>query len=356
MSRWFSPLLFLLAGSNEQQLRRQIEFLKAENEMLRKRVPKERIFLTKEERNRLLELGDAIGSGVLKLITIVHPRSYQRWMYQKSQGRPPTKKMGRKGTPESLREIVVRIAKETGWGYGRIVGELKKLRIQCVGRTTVRTILKEEGVHPSPKRGKGTWDEFVKIHADTLWQVDFFCKTTLTKRGRIRKAYVVAFLHVDSRRVICSSATFKPNSTWMVKQAKAMLAQAEEAELPIRYLVRDQDFKYSNAFDRVFERADVAVEPTAPRAPNQNAFVERWIGSIKHECLNRFIVFGLGHLDYLVSEFVDYYHEQRPHQRKDNKPLLGVWSDVDDPPCIGEEVACRERLGGVLRCYKRVAA
>lgn len=129
MSSWFSPLLFLLAGSNEQQLRRQIEFLKAENEMLRKRVPKQRIFLDNEERERLLTLGDAIGSGVLKLITIVHPRSYQRWSERRSQGKKPTKRMGRKGTPESIHEIVIRLAKETGWGYGRIVGELKKLRI-----------------------------------------------------------------------------------------------------------------------------------------------------------------------------------------------------------------------------------
>ena len=355
MSNWFSPLLFLLAGSNEQQLRKQIEFLKAENEMLRKRVPKKHIFLTNEERERLLKLGDAIGSGVLKLITIVHPRTYQRWQQRKSSGKKPAKKMGRKGTPESLREIVIRLAKETGWGYGRIVGELKKLRIQCVGRTTVRTILKEEGIHPSPKRGKGTWDEFVKIHADTLWQCDFFSKMVVTPKG-IRQAFVLAFLHVQSRRVICSPATFKPDDKWMVVQAKAMLKQARDMDLPVRYLVRDQDFKFSNSFDDVFENVDIAVEPTAPRAPNQNAFIERWIGSLKYECLNRFIVFGLGHFDYIVSEYVSFYNERRPHQRKDNKPLLGVWLDDDDPPAGNKEIVCHSKLGGVLKHYERVAA
>ena len=286
MSNLFSPLLFLLAGSTEEQLRRQIEFLKAENEMLRKRIPKSRIFLDNDERERLQKLGEAIGKGVLQLITIVNPRTYQRWKREVRNGNKPTKKMGRKGTPESIREIVVRLAKETGWGYGRIVGELKKLRIQCVGRTTVRKILKEEGIHPGPKRGPGTWHEFVKVHADTLWQADFFTKPVITKTG-VKQAFVLAFLHVNSRRVICSPATFLPNDEWVVSQAERFLQQAEEASLPVRYLVRDKDFKYSRRFDEVFEQSDVAVEPTSPRSPNQNAFVERWIGgSIKGECLN----------------------------------------------------------------------
>lgn len=355
MSSWFSPLFFLFARSSEEQLRRQILFLKAELEMTRQLVYKQRIFLTNDERQRLLELGDGIGSDVLKLVSIVHPRSYRRWLERRSQGKPPAKKMGRKGTSETIRQIVVRLARENGWGYGRIVGELRKLRIRCVGRTTVRTILKEEGVHPSPKRGKGSWDEFIKIHADTLWQCDFFSKMVMTSSG-LRHAYVLAFLHVDSRRVICSPATIKPDDKWVTTQAQSMLEQARGMNLPVSYLVRDLDFKYSNGFDQVFTSAGVAIEPTAPRAQNQNAFVERWIGSIRGECLNRFIAFGLGHLDHLVSSYLDYYHQARPHQRKENKPLLGVWPEVDDPPDKAEEVVCREWLGGVLKHYERRAA
>lgn len=166
----------------------------------------------------------------------------------------------------------------------------------------------------------------------------------------------MAFLHVDSRRVICSPATFHPNGEWVVGQAESFLQQAEEEELPVRVLVRDKDFKYSRGFDKVFEEADVAVEPTSPRSPNQNAFVERWIGSIKGECLNRFICFGLRHLDYLVEEYVRYYNELRPHSRKEDKPLLGVWNDNHDPPTEQEEIVCHERLGGVLKHYERLAA
>lgn len=115
MSSWFSPLFFLLAQrSTEDELRRFTEFLKAENEMLGKRVPKQRIFLDNEERERLSRLGDAIGTGVLKLIMIVHPRTDQRWMLRKSQGKKPAQKMDCKGATQSLREIVIRLAKETG--------------------------------------------------------------------------------------------------------------------------------------------------------------------------------------------------------------------------------------------------
>ncbi|WP_231956614.1 integrase core domain-containing protein [Posidoniimonas polymericola] len=348
-------MFFLLATSTEAQLRKQIEFLNAENEILRKHVPKQRIFLDNEDRERLLKLGDAVGKGVLQLVSIVSPRTYQRWQRRVSQGEKPAKKMGRKGTSESVRAIVVRLARETGWGYGRIVGELRKLRIKCVGRTTVRTILKEAGIHPGPKRGKGTWHEFVKIHSDTLWQADFFSKTVVTKAG-LKQAFVLAFLHVDSRRVICSPATFKPDDDWVTAQAEAMLKEADKADLPVRFLVRDKDFKYSKRFDAVYEQADVAVEPTVPRAPNQNAFIERWIGSIKGECLDRFIAFGLDHLDYLVREYARYYNELRPHQSKDNKPLLGVWQDSEGPPIESSELVCRERLGGVLKHFERPAA
>lgn len=355
MKDWYAKLVLLFASLEKAQLIRTVELRDAEIAMLRSRVPKKRIFLTNEERERLMELGEAIGSEASKLISIVSGRTYKRWLARKRTGHPPAKKMGRKGTPETLRQLVVRLARENTWGYGRIVGELKKLRVQCVGRTTVRKILQEEGVSPSPKRQSRKWDEFVRIHAKTLWQCDFFTKTVVTTTG-LRDAYVLAFLHVDSRRVICSPATLHPDDAWCVAQAESMLEQAEQMELPVRYLIRDQDYKYTQRFDAVYEQADVAVEPTAPRAPNQNAFIERWIGSIRHECLKHFIAFGLGHLDYLVSCYASHYAEARPHQRKENKPLAGVWPDFDDPPDRPEQVICNESLAGVLKNYERAAA
>ena len=354
MGRLFQPLLFFLAACTEHELRRQVEFLKAENEMLRKRVPKQQIFLSRGEREWLIKLGKAIGPGARHLITIVHPRTFQRWL-QHSGKACRRKKMGRPKTLESVRDIVIRIAKETGWGYGRILGELRMLRIRYVSRTTVKNILKEEGLGPSPRRGPGTWDDFLKQHAETLWQIDFFSKCIWTPRG-LRQCFVLAFIHVASRRVFCSPCSFKPDPKWMEQQAEVFLDHACSEGMRVDYVTRDRDGKYTAQFDAVFKNAGARVIPTAPHAPNQNVYIERWIKSIKHECLNHFIVFGQRHFDFLISSYVDYYNTLRPHQGVGNRPLAGNWDDSDGPLDPGERLICHTRLGGMLRHYERRAA
>ncbi len=200
MTGWFSPFLFYLSRCTENELRRQVEFFKSENVMLRERVPLKKIFLKQDERERLLKLGAAIGPGASKLITIVHPQTYQRWVREKNSGRK-LKKMGRPRISESIREMVIRLARETGWGYSRILGELRKLRMGHIGRSTIQNILKLEGIKPSSKRGSGTWDEFLKLHIETLWQVDFFSKMIWTPTG-LRQAFVLAFIHVGIH-IVC---------------------------------------------------------------------------------------------------------------------------------------------------------
>jgi putative transposase len=182
--------------------------------------------------------------------------------------------------------------------------------------------------------------------------------TMNTKPTSLRQAFVLAFLHVGTRRVICSPCSFKPDPKWMVGQANAFVEQAREAGLRVEYLVRDNDGMYIDAFDQVFDDSGCRVIPTAPQAPNQNAFIERWVKSIKFECLNFFLVFGKKHFDYLVSEYLAHYNSVRPHQGVgiDNKPLTGEWPEVDEPIADDEQIVCHERLGGVLRYYERIAA
>ena len=217
---------------------------------------------------------------------------------------------------------MVQIANETGWGYSRILGELRKLNLGKISRQSVKNILVEHGFDPGPKRGRGSWSEFLKIHAETLWQVDFFSKMVWTVTGR-RQVFAMAFIHIGTRRVFVTPATLQPDADWMQTQAHAFLQFATEQELGCETVIRDWDGKFSSEFTSVFTDRGIQVKPVGPRAPNLNAFVERWIQSLKHEALDHFMVIGLDHFDYIVSEYVTYYHENRPHQGIGNKLIAG---------------------------------
>lgn len=354
MARIFNPLLFLLAGCVENQLIRQIQFLKAENEMLRKRVPKKRIFLATEEKKRLIDLGKPIGPGLRHLITVVRYESFLRWIRQDAKGEKP-KKMGRPRKAAEIRELILRFAKENGWGYTRILGELKKLGIFSVSKGTVKNVLKENGFDPGPKRGKGTWDEFLKIHFDTLWQCDFFSKKIWTPTG-LRQYFVLVFLHVGSRKVFVTQASRKPDAAWMREQATAFLSHVEAEGMQADFVIRDRDGMFVKDFEQPLKDSGIDIKVVSARAANMNAFVERWIQSIKHECLDNFIVFGEDHFNYLISEYVDYYLTVRLHQNMGNKPLTGDWPTENGQLPDDSQIVCRERLGGLLKHYERKAA
>ena len=136
--------------------------------------------------------------------------------------------------------MILKLGRETGWGYTRILGELKKLGVRSVSRNTVKNILKAHGLDPGPRRGVGTWDEFLKIHAATLWQCDFFCKRVLTPKG-FRYLFVLAFLHVGTRRVFLTPATDHPNEAWMSEQAEAFVRHARANRLSAEIIMHDRD-------------------------------------------------------------------------------------------------------------------
>ena len=349
----FEPLLFLIARSTTDDLQKQVEYLKAENEMLRKRVPKKHILLEADERAKLLKFGKELGPAIRHLFTIVSYSTFRRWVRKEDPQNVKTRQ-GRPRISVVIREVILQIAKDTGWGYSRILGELRKLGLGRVSRQSVKNILIANGFDPGPKRGKGSWSQFLQIHANTLWQVDFFSKNVWTLTGA-RQVFAIAFVHIGTRRVFVTPATFQPDSVWMTTQAQAFLAHAEREQLSCATVMRDLDGKYTADFDRVFMKRSIAVKPVGPRAPNLNAFVERWIQSVKHEALNHFVVFGLQHFDHVVSEFVAYYHDCRPHQGIGNR-LIGA-DETEGPPLIEsiEQLACESRLGGLIKSYRRAA-
>ncbi len=236
------------------------------------------------------------------------------------------------------------------WGYSRILGELMKLGIRKIGRTTVQNILKSAGLDPNPNRGRGTWDEFITRHASTLWACDFLSVRSWTRSG-LKDLYLLIFIHIESRRVIVSNATLHPTAQWVQQQARNFCIDVEEQGFTARYLIRDRDRKFTSMFDSILKAQGIEMCPLPVRSPNLNAFVERFIQTLKIECLSRFVIFGEKHLNYLTREFIDYYHRQRPHQSKGNEPLIPSGT----PPSEGD-IASEDRLGGLIKHYHRKAA
>ena len=359
MARTFQSLLFMLAGCSPDRLIRQIEILKAQNDMLRKLVTKKRIHVTAEERELLLKLGLDVGPSIRHLLTIVSYSTFRRWV-RNEQGDSAVKRKGRPRLPGIIRELVVMIAKQTGRGYGRILGEIRKLKIGPISKGTVKNILIENSLDPGPKRGKGTWSDFLAIHSETLWQCDFFSKRVWTLRGP-RQIFALAFIHLATRRVFVTPSTFKPGAAWMERQAEAFVEHAKEEKLGCEIVMRDLDGKFTKPFDQVFKDRKIQVKKVGPQAPNLNAFAERWIQSVKHEALDQFVVFGQEHIDHIVREYVRYYHDLRPHQGIGNVllPKPGEDPPDDEPvtlPLSLSEIKCETRLGGLLRHYYRDAA
>jgi putative transposase len=347
------PLLLIFAGASVKELARQIQYLLEENRILRGKLP-ERIVLTQRERNRLIKYGKGLGTALRHLISIVSYDTFRRWLRDKKPN-PKKQPRGRPRKPLDLRKLVLKIALTTGWGYTRVLGELRTLTSHKVSRQFVINVMRDAGLDPAPKRGEKTWAEFIRIHAATLWQCDFFTKSVLTWTGW-RDYFVLVFLHVGSRRVFASQATANPTEAWTAQQAGAFVKHLrDQSTTSGAIVVRDNDSKYGNAFDKALKGANVEVQRIPFRSPNMNAFVERWIGSIQRECLDHFIAVGATHLNLLVSEYVEHHHDERPHQGIGNVPLAGEVDAPADIPTL-KMVDCKKRLGGALQHFYRKAA
>jgi putative transposase len=333
-----------------------IEYLKAENRLLRERLGGRRIVFTDAERRQLAEKARAVGRKVLsELGTIVTPETLLCWhreLVARKWSFVERQRPGRPRTREELVVLVVRMASENpGWGYTRIQGAMANLGHK-LGRGTIRGILKEHGIEPAPERGKGMpWSVFLKAHWKSLAAADFFTVEVWGWRG-LTTHYVLFVIELATRRVRIAGITVQPDAGWMMQMTRNLLDVFDGPLLGKQYLIVDRDTKYCAEFRQALAREGIQVIRLPPRSLNLNAFAERYVRSVKEECLSKLIPIGQGMLRRALQAYVAHYHLERNHQGLGNElitPRSG--SQRRDGP-----ITRRPRLGGVLNYYERLAA
>ena len=245
----------------------------------------------------------------------------------------------------------MRMAKSSpSWGYDRIQGAMANLGHK-IAPNTVKRLLKEHGIEPAPlRRRRTTWAQFLRSHWDTLAAADFFTTEIWTPAGLVT-FYVFFAIQLKTRRVHISIPTPNPDRVFM-KQVALDLAAFDDSFLRgYSHLIIDRDSKYTTEFREVLKENDVDIVPIPTKSPNCNPHAERFVRSVKEECLNRMVLFGRNALERALREYRLHYLRERNHQGLGNRLLDDIPQDADGP-----SVECRERLGGLLRYYYRAAA
>jgi putative transposase len=268
----------------------------------------------------------------------------RRWTYI---GRQP----GRPTIPDDVVSLVLRLARENPrWGYQRTVGELAGMGVRT-SATSVAKILREAGVPPARARAGLSWRDFLRAHAESIIACDFFTVETLWL-GRL---YVLFFLELGTRRVHFAGCTANPEGRWAVQKARQLAWSFPDRPIPVRFLIHDRDSKFGRAFDDVFESEGVEIIRTPFRAPQANAFAERWVGTVRRDCLDWLLIVSRNQLECVLRVYVDHYNAPRPHRALGLRPpaaehRLGRVSS--DPP---DQLHRRDRLGGLIHEYARAA-
>ncbi len=352
----FSFLVLSVAGWLNRRQQQVIEYLVEENRVLREQIGNRRMRFNDDQRRRLAAKAKKLGRKVLaEVATIVTPETLLAWhrkliatKYDGSARRMP----GRPPTRAEISSLVIRIAEENrSWGYLRIQGALANLGHR-VARTTIANILKRHGMAPAPERMKQTtWKEFLRRHWDQIIATDFFTVEVWTCSG-LTRFIVLFFMDLSTRRVQISGIANKPDGLWMGQIARNLTDAVDGFFKGKRYLIHDRDPLYTREFRSMLAEAGVESVKLPPRAPNLNAYAERFVRTIKEDCLDRMILFSEHSLRNSVQHFSAHYHFERNHQGLGNRI-------VTPNQMIGHPMGTirrRQRLGGLLSYYHREAA
>jgi putative transposase len=325
----------------------EILVLRHEVAVLRRQTP--RPPLTWVDRALLSALSRLLPARLHQL-RIVSPRTLlrwhaqlvaRRWTYPRRPGRPPV--------AHATRALVLQLARENPtWGYRRIQGELTGLG-RPVAASTVWKILKAAGLDPAPLRSGPSWKQFLTAQAHAILAIDFAHVDTVF----LRRLYALIVIEHATRRVHIAGITAHPTGAWVDQQARNLLMDLGDRAAGFRFLIRDRDSKFTGAFDAVFTASDIEVIKTPVQAPRANAFAERWIGTLRRECLDHILITGTRHLALVLREYVEHYNTHRPHRSLQQHPPAGRTASPNSDSPI--RLLRRDRLGGLIHEYLQVA-
>ncbi len=343
-------LIFTVSGWVNRHQQDMIAYLVEENRVLKEQLNGRRLRLTDDQRRRLAAKAKRLGRQALnRVATIVTPDTPMRWHRRliALKWTYEAKRVGRPGLMRTIAGLIVRMAQDNSrWGYCRIQGELKGLGHR-VAPSTIAKILKENGIPPAPDR-PSSWRTFLQSHWGEVAGMDFFTTEVWTVRGLVTY-YVLLVIDLKTRRVHFAGATSNPDGSFMTQIARNLTDAVDGFLAGHRFLICDRDAKFTARFRLLLEDAGVKMILTPRQAPNCNAYAERFVLSIKSECLQRMIFFGESSLRRAVHAYLDHYHSERSHQGIGNEVIDGGTGTSEG------EVRCRERLGGLLKHYYRAA-
>jgi len=345
--RLFELIVICCRSSGSKEL--EILVLRHELSILRRQQPR-RPQLRKADRVFLAALSRALPRRTWSAFS-VSPRTLLRW-HQHLVARRwtyPHRGPARPPVAHEVEALVIRLAREnTAWGYRRIVGELHGLGFS-VSVSSVRAILIRHRLPPAPERDRLSWRLFLRQQAATMLACDFLTVETVW----LTRIYVLFFVSLERRRIEFVASTSNPDGRWVAQQARNLLMLLADQEQSFRFLLHDRDSKFSRAFDDVFRSEDMKIIRTPIRAPNANAYAERWVGTLRRECLDRILIINRRHLEHVLRLYTAHYNRHRPHrslslQPPDEQPAVAV-------PLPARRIHKHELLGGLVNEYTAAA-
>ena len=302
----WARILAYVTGTVDQELLTRNEYLAAENRVIKAQL-RGRLKLSDAERGTLGEIGHRLGRKALaEVATVARPETilgwYRKLVARKFDGSKARRGPGRPRIGGEVEELILRMANENrSWGYDRIAGALANLGYSVCDQT-IGNVLRRHGLPPAPgRKHTTTWAAFIRTHMDLLAGTDFFTAEVLTLHGLVTY-YVLFFIHLESRRVAIGGITVHPDEAWMKQMARNATMDDCGALRGCRYLLHDRDTKFTQSFRAILASGEVEPLGLPAQSPNLNAYAERWIRSVKEECLSRVILFGERSLRRALSE------------------------------------------------------